>query len=80
MPNLRDRLTSLMRNITSNEIIIKPADKRSIVVVMMPEYFWWTMSQPHLNNEQYYQYLFENDPLLIINEKLLITQINTGTF
>ena len=40
MPNLRDRLTSLMRNITSNEIIIKPADKRSIVVVMMPEYFW----------------------------------------
>ena len=42
--------------IRSNEIIIKPADNGSIVVVMMPKYYW-TMCQSHLNNEQYYAYL-----------------------
>ena len=34
IPNLRDGLNSLMTKIRSNEIIIKPADKGSIVVVM----------------------------------------------
>ena len=42
-----------MTKIRSNEIIIKPADKKSIVVVMSCEYYW-TMCQSHLNNEQYY--------------------------
>ena len=35
---------------------------------MMTEYYW-TMFQSHLNNE-YYQYLFENDISLIINEEI----------
>ena len=51
--NLRDRLNSLMTKIRSNEIIIKPADKGSIAVVMTPEYYW-TMRQSHLNNKKYY--------------------------
>ena len=34
IPNLRDGLNSLMTKIRSNEFIIKPADKGSIVVVM----------------------------------------------
>ena len=34
IPNLRDGLNSLMTKIRSDEIIIKPADKGSIVVVM----------------------------------------------
>ena len=46
IPNLRDGLNSLMTKIRSNEIIIKPADKGSIVVVMSSEYYW-TMCQSH---------------------------------
>ena len=63
-----------MTEIRSNKIIIKPGDKRSIVVVMTPEYYW-TMCQSHLKNEQYYRSLFENDPSLIVNEliKFLIS-------
>ena len=67
IPNLRDGLNSLMTKIRSNEILIKPADKGSIVVVMSSEYYW-AMCQSHLNNEQYCRCLFENDPSLIINE------------
>ena len=59
-----------MTKIRPNEIIIKPADKGSIVVVMSSEYYW-TMCQSHLNNEQYYRCLFENDPSLIVNEKII---------
>ena len=59
-----------MTKIRSNEIIIKPADKGSIVVVMSSKYYW-KMCQSHLNNEQYYQCLFENDPSLIVNEKII---------
>ena len=47
IPNLRDWLDSLITKIRSNKIIIKPADKGSIVVVMMPKYYW-AMCQSHL--------------------------------
>ena len=70
IPNLRDGLNSLMNKIRSNKIIIKPADKGSIVAVMSSEYYW-TMCQSHSNNEQYHRYLFENDPSLIVNEKII---------
>ena len=39
IPNLRGGLNSLMKKIKSNEIIIKPADKGSIVVVMTPKHY-----------------------------------------
>ena len=67
IPKLRDILNSLMTNIRSNEILIKLADKGSIVVAMSSEYYW-AMRQSHLNNEQNCRCLFENDPSLIINE------------
>ena len=67
IPKLRDILNSLMTNIRSNEILIKIADKGSIVVAMSSEYYW-AMCQSHLNNEQNCRCLFENDPSLIINE------------
>ena len=70
IPNLRNGLNSLMTKIRSNEIIIKPADKGSIVVVMSSEYYW-TMCQSHLNNERYYRSLFESNPSLIVNEKII---------
>ena len=69
IPNLRDGLNSLMTKIRSNEIIIKPADKRSIVVVISE--YYWTMCQSHLNDEQYYWCLFENDSSFIVNEKII---------
>ena len=59
-----------MTKIRPNEIIIKPADKGSIVVVMSSEYYW-TMCQSHFKNEQSYRCLFENDSLLIINGKII---------
>ena len=58
---------------------MEPADKGSIVVVPMPEYSW-TMCQSHLNAEQYYRCLFENDPSLSINEKIINYAKNTGKF
>ena len=66
IPKLRDELNSLMTKIRSNKILIKPADKGSIVV--MSSECYWAMCQSHLNNDQYYRCLFENDPSLIINE------------
>ena len=59
-----------MTKITSHEIIIKLADNGSLVVVMSSEYYW-AMCQSHLNNEQYYRCLFENDRSLIVNEKII---------
>ena len=53
IPNLRDGLNSYMAKITSNEIIIKPVDKRPIVVVMTAKCYW-VISQSHLNNTKYY--------------------------
>ena len=70
IPNLRDGLNSLMTKIRSKKIMIKPADKRSIVAVMSSEYYW-TMCQSHLSNEQYHRYLFENDPSLNEKEKII---------
>ena len=54
--NLRDGLDSFITKIRSNEIIVKPADKGSIVVIMKAE-FCWAVCQSHLNNEQYYRIL-----------------------
>ena len=33
--------------------------------------YYWTISQLHLNNEQYYGCLFINNPSLNINQKLV---------
>lgn len=37
---------------------------------MTPKYYW-KMCQSDLNNEKYYQCVFEKDPLLIISEKII---------
>ena len=59
-----------MKKIWSNEILIKPADMGAMVVVIAPKYYW-TMCQSYSNNEQCYWCLFENDPSLIICEKII---------
>ena len=82
IPNFRDGLNSLMTKDRSNKIINKPPDKRStekllncisyqvIVAVMKPEYYW-TICQSHVDNEQYYQCLLKNNPLLVIMKKII---------
>ena len=37
---LRKRLDFLIWKIENKEIIVKPADKGSIIVVMSPDYYW----------------------------------------
>ena len=37
--SLRNSLNSLIKRTTENEIVIKPADKRSIITVMSPEFY-----------------------------------------
>ena len=37
---LRKGLDSLIRKIENKELIIKPADKGSIIVIMLPDYYW----------------------------------------
>ena len=39
--------------------MVKPFNKGSIVV-MTPQHYW-EMYQSHLNNKQFYRYLFENE-------------------
>ena len=37
----------------------------------MSSEYYWTMCQSHLNNEKNYRCLFENDPSLIVNKKII---------
>ena len=50
--SLRNALNSLIKGTAENEIVIKPADKVSIITVMSPE-FYLNMCESHLRNEQY---------------------------
>ena len=43
-------LNSLIKRTTKNEIVIKPADKKSIITVVSPE-FYLDMCESHLGNE-----------------------------
>ena len=63
--SLRNGLNSLIKRTTENEIVIKPADKGSVITVMSPE-FYLDMCESHLRNEEYYECIQDNDlsPLL----------------
>ena len=45
--SLRNGLNSLIKRTTENEIVIKPADRGSIITVLSPE-FYLNMSESHL--------------------------------
>ena len=59
--SLKNGLNSLIKITTENEIVIKPADKGSIITVMSPE-FYLNMCDSHLQNEEYYECIQDNDP------------------
>ena len=49
--SLRNGLSRLIKRTIENEIVIKPADKGSIITFMSPE-FYLNMCQSHLRNER----------------------------
>ena len=61
MHTLREALNSLIRKIKNKETIIKPADKCSIIVVMLPDYYC-NIWQSHISDTSSYRVLNDTDP------------------
>ena len=57
----RKGLNSLIKKIENKEIVIKPADKGSIIVIMSPDYYW-NICQSHISDIPYYRMLNDTDP------------------
>ena len=68
--SLRNGLDSLIKITTENEIIIKPADKGSIITAMSPE-FYLNMCESHLRNEEYYECIQDNDPSPLLKNRII---------
>ena len=68
--SLRNGLNSLTKRTTENEIVIKPADKGSIITVMSPE-FYLNMCDSHLRNEEYYECIQDNDPSPLLKNRII---------
>ena len=58
---LRKGLDSLIRKIENKQIIIKSADKGSIIVIMSSDYYWNTCHS-HISDTSYYTMLNDTDP------------------
>ena len=68
--SLRNGLNSLTKRITEDETVIKPADKRSIITVMSPE-FYLNMYELNLRHEGYFECIEDNDPSPLLKNKLI---------
>ena len=66
--SLKSALVSIKNKINSGQIIIKPADKGSIVVVLSPERYW-DMCKRHLDDSSYYSRV-DADPSNIVQEQV----------
>ena len=66
---LRKGLNSLTRKIENKAIIIKPANKGSIIVIMSPDYYW-NKCQSHISDTSYYRMLNDTDPSSAIQQKV----------
>ena len=67
--NLRKGLELLLEKINTNKIIIKPAEKGSIIVVMTPKDYW-NMCYRHLSDTTFYNNLDNNDPSTIVQDRV----------
>ena len=65
--NLRKGLELLLEKNNTNKIIIKPADKGSIIVVMKPKDDW-NMCYRHLSDTTFYNNLDNNNPSTIVQD------------
>ena len=61
-------MNSLIKRTIENEIVIKPADKGSIITIMSPE-FYLNMCDSHLRNEEYYECIQDNDPSPLLKKQ-----------
>ena len=68
--SLRNGLNSLIKRTTENETVIKPADKVSIITVMSRE-FYLNMCKTHLQNEEYYECIQDNDPPPLLKNRII---------
>ena len=68
--SLRNGLNSLIKRITEKEIVIKPADKGSIITVLSPE-FYLNMFESHLQNEEYYECIQDNNPSPLLKNRII---------
>ena len=62
-------LDSVIRKIENKEIIIKAADKGSIIVIMSPDYYW-NICQSHISDTSYYRMLNDTDPSNIVQQRV----------
>ena len=65
---LRGSLQSLMDKVKKQDIVIKPADKGSIIVLMSPEYYW-QMCCRHLYEGNHYE-IVESDPSELVADRV----------
>ena len=68
--SLKNGLNSLIKRTTKNEIVIKPADKESIISVMSPD-FCLNMCESHLRNEEYYECIQDNNPSPLLKNRII---------
>ena len=68
--SLKNGLNSLIKRTTENEIVIKPAGKGSIITVMSPD-FYLNMFESHLQNEEYYECIQDNDPSPLLKNRII---------
>ena len=67
--NLRKGLELLLEKINTKKIIIKPANKGSLIVVMTPTDYW-NMCYKHLSDTIFYNNLDSNDPPTIVQDRV----------
>ena len=68
--NLRKCLELLLEKINTDKIIMKPADKGSIIVVMIPRDYY-NMCYRHLSNAAFYDNLDNNVLSAIVQDKVI---------
>ena len=69
--NLRKGLELLLEKVNTNKIIIKPADKGSIIAVMKPKDYC-NMCNRYLSDTTFYNNLDNNDPSTIVQDRVNI--------
>ena len=70
MVGLRGALRSLIDKVNSGNILIKPADKGSITVIMTPSDYW-DMCLRHLENTEFYEKIHMN-PSDMISKRVIL--------
>ena len=70
--NLRRGLELLLEKINTNKILIEPADKGSMIIIMTPKDYWNTCHR-HLSDTTFYNNLDNNDSSAIVQDNNLLS-------